>query len=207
MTDEVKSHLFEPFYTTKAPGHGTGLGLATVHGILKQSGGGISVKSAPGEGTTFDAYLPISQEAPKQAAKAGGGTRRKHRGTGTILVAEDESLVRRLVVETLEGAGYRVLEARDGQEALTIAAGEPGAIRLLVTDVVMPLVGGPEAARSIQKARPEMKVLFISGYTDEGTVDQILAQAGTAFLQKPFAPKLLLARVGEILSEKETGRH
>ena len=200
MTDEVKAHLFEPFYTTKGPGQGTGLGLATVHGILRQSGGGISATSTLGVGTTFDTYLPLSQEAPRTGARPPSGTRERHRGTGTILVAEDEQLVRRLVVETLEGAGYRVLEAHDGQEALSIATAEPGPIRLLVTDVVMPFVGGPEAARSIQIARPEMKVLFISGYTDEGTVDQILAQAGTAFLQKPFAPKMLLSRVGEILA-------
>ncbi len=207
MTDEVKSHLFEPFYTTKAQGQGTGLGLATVHGIVRQSGGGISVRSQPGQGTTFDVYLPVSKEAPRAAERPGSRARKEHRGSGTILVAEDEPLVRRLVVETLERAGYRVLEAHDGGEAMTMASAEPGPIRLLVTDVVMPSVGGPAAARSIQEARPGMKVLFLSGYTDETLADQLLGQAGTAFLQKPFAPKLLLQKVGEILADRETTGH
>lgn len=201
MTEEVKSHLFEPFFTTKAPGMGTGLGLAMVHGILKQSGGGITVESAPGSGTRITAYLPVSEEAPRPGPRVEEGETRRKRGTGTVLVAEDEELVRRLVVETLEGAGFRTLSARDGREALEIADAETGAIRLFVTDFVMPHVGGAEAMRVLRQKRPETRVLFISGYTEEAMAKEIFGRERHAFLAKPFSPKGLMKKVWEVLEE------
>ncbi|MCC6738184.1 MAG: PAS domain S-box protein [Planctomycetia bacterium] len=206
MTEEVKAHLFEPFYTTKSPGKGTGLGLAMVHGILKQSGGGITVESATGRGTKITFYLPVSDHAPRTSFRSEDAASRNKRGTGTVLVAEDEDLVRRLVVETLESAGFRVLAAHDGQEALELAGAEPGAIRLLVTDLIMPRLGGGEAARLLKEKRPDLGVLFISGYTEETLAQEIVGREGHAFLAKPFSPRGLLKKVWEVLEDGRTAR-
>ena len=198
MDAETRSHLFEPFFTTKEKGKGTGLGLSTVYGIVKQSGGNIIVESAPDRGTTFRIYFPrVEQELPVQtgAIKATDPAR----GRETILLVEDEPAVRGLVHETLRLHGYRVLEARHGIEALLTSAkyGEP--IHLLLTDVVMPQMSGPEVAEKILTVRPGIKVLYMSGYPDHPVFDKGGVSRQTGFLPKPFSPHVLAQKVREVL--------
>lgn len=197
MTEDVKQHLFEPFFTTKDVGRGTGLGLATCYGIVKQAGGQIWVDSEPGHGTAVRMYLPAICDAPagpeeRHAAPALPG------GKETVLLVEDEPLVRRLASRVLGGLGYTVLEAANGEEALRLArAGE--AFDLLLTDVVMPGMGGQELAQAARAMRPDARVLFMSGYTDDAVVRRGLSERSIDFLQKPFTPSALAMKVRHVL--------
>jgi two-component system cell cycle sensor histidine kinase/response regulator CckA len=198
MTQEVKSHLFEPFFTTKEKGKGTGLGLATVWSIVDQSGGHIEVDSRPGIGTTFKVYLPCAEEKV-EAAEGWLSARDLLRGTETVLLVEDEEMVRRLAYRVLERCGYAVLEAREADEALLLGKEHAGTIDLLVTDVVMPGMGGHDLVERIVALRPEIKVLYVSGYTDDTVAHHGVLDPGVAFLQKPFTPLVLAHKVREVL--------
>jgi PAS domain S-box-containing protein len=198
MDAETQSHLFEPFFTTKEKGKGTGLGLSTVYGIVKQSGGDIMVESAPGRGTTFRIYFPrVEQEVPGAAGAV--ETIDPARGRETILLVEDEPAVRGLVHETLRLHGYTVLEARHGIEALLSSTKYAGPIHLLLTDVVMPQMSGPEVAEKLLTVRPGIKVLYMSGYPDHPVFDQGGVSRETGFLPKPFSPHVLAQKVREVL--------
>ncbi|MGA2740603.1 MAG: response regulator [Bryobacteraceae bacterium] len=201
MDAETVTHLFEPFFTTKSPGKGTGLGLATAYGIVKQSGGAISVYSEPGRGTTVKIYLP-SAEAKTAAEAAEQSPAAALRGSETILVLEDEARVRKLVCEVLSARGYRVLEAVRGAEAIRIAREHKDRIHLLLADVVMPEMSGPQALEQIRARQPNMKVLFMSGYTDEAMVHHGILASGAPFLQKPFLPDALAQKVREVLASQ-----
>ena len=199
MSPEVASRIFEPFYTTKALGHGTGLGLSTVHGIVEQSNGHIEVYSELGQGTTFKIYLPRVEamgDAPSAASRNDGDD---IRGDETILLVEDEAIIRHLLREGLSQNGYNVFEAADGTQAIAICERLDRPIDLLITDVVMPLMSGPQLARRIASVRPDLPVLLISGYADQALIHQGLREPGTAFLQKPFTPNALARRVRELL--------
>ena len=198
MDAQTQARIFEPFFTTKEPGKGTGLGLATVYGVVKQSGGYIWVYSELGQGTTFKVYLPmVAVTAEKLAAEK--TIPAPSSGTETILFVEDEQSVRELVREYLTACGYSVLEASDGVQALEIAAMHPGAIQLLVTDVVMPRLSGRELATQIASARRDLKVLYISGYTDDSVFRHGVLEGGMEFLQKPFNLKALAQKIRDIL--------
>ncbi len=198
MDAETRSHLFEPFFTTKEQGKGTGLGLSTVYGIVKQSGGSITVESAPGRGTTFRIYFPrVEEEVP--GTTGGVEAIDQARGRETILLVEDEPSVRSLVHETLRLHGYTVLEARHGIEALLTSTKYVGPIHLLLTDVVMPQMSGPEVAEKLLTVRPGIKVLYMSGYPDHPVFDQGGVSRETGFLPKPFSPHLLTQKVREVL--------
>jgi len=194
---DVLERIFEPFFTTKKEGHGTGFGLTTVFGIVRQSGGHINVYSEPGRGTTFKTYFPRSSERPDLRVVAPART--APGGVETILLVEDLDSVRALSRTILARRGYRVLEANCGEEALRVAREHPGVIHLLVTDVVMPRMTGPELAAALVGARSDVKVLFMSGYTDGAIVDHGHLPPGSEFLQKPIAPDILLDRVRKIL--------
>ncbi len=201
MDAETRSHLFEPFFTTKEVGKGTGLGLATVYGIVTQSGGTVSVYSEPGRGTTFKLYLPRVEDAAGRPVPAGLPAP-PVKGSETILVVEDEKAVRSLACEVLKRNGYTVLEARHGDEALAVSDRHEGRIALMLTDMVMPGKRGPDVARQLAAVRPDMKVLYMSGYADSGIVHQGVLDAGTAFLAKPFTPTALARKVREVLDVK-----
>jgi signal transduction histidine kinase/ActR/RegA family two-component response regulator len=198
MDEATRLRMFEPFFTTKAQGKGTGLGLATVYGIVKQSGGHIIVYSEPGRGTSFKIYFPPVDEPgePRRAETSAGDVRG---GTETILLVEDEERVRDLAQRVLQQHGYQVVTACDGLEGLGVAQRVPGPIHLLVTDVVMPNLGGRDLAVRLADIRPAMRVLFVSGYTDDAIVRQGMLDPGTNFLQKPFTPEGLARRVREVL--------
>jgi len=201
MTPDVQARIFEPFFTTKGLGNGTGLGLAMVFGMVQQSGGSIHVYSEVGHGTTFKIYLPAVATEPARgsdpALKVGLG------GTETILLVEDEEGVRALAQMSLEMHGYQVLTATDGQDALRVAQDHPGSIAMLLTDVVMPHVSGPELARKLGQRFPALRVLFMSGYTDDAVVRHGLLQADVSFLQKPYTPLALARKVRQVLDEKQ----
>ena len=200
MDVDTQLHLFEPFFTTKEIGKGTGLGLSTVYGIVKQSGGSILVYSEPGEGTMFKIYLPRVAEKPEALEATSKGRTEKLSGTETVLVVEDEGPVRRLVQTILERNGYSVLEANNGEEALRLMARHEGPIHLLLTDVVLPKMSGPQLAQSMTTLHPGIRVLYMSGYADKASVQQGLLNSSTAFLQKPFTPDALAGKVREVLS-------
>ena len=198
MTEEVKEHLFEPFFTTKEPGKGTGLGLATVYGIVRQCAGRIEVSSNPGEGTTVHIYLPRAQAG--ESAHPGGGTRAAvPKGSETILLVEDQEAVRQYIREVLENSGYRVLEAANGPDALAMAEQFSGTIHLLLSDVVLPLMNGRDVAVRLKQLRPGLRVMFTSGYTGETVGD-------LAYLPKPFTPDVLSAKVREVLGTPGLGK-
>ena len=198
MTPEVKAHIFEPFFTTKEKGKGTGLGLATVFGIVQQAGGHVAVYSEPGVGTSFKVYLPRIDDAASPAMSR-PGLQAAPKGTETVLLVEDEEAVRSLTRIVLQGAGYRVLEASDGGEALIVAGGHEGPIHLLLSDVVMPVLSGRQLAERLLALHPEIKVLFQSGYTDDAVVRHGVLQEKVHFLQKPYSPAALAAKVREVL--------
>jgi two-component system cell cycle sensor histidine kinase/response regulator CckA len=198
MDEATQKHLFEPFFTTKEVGKGTGLGLATVYGIVKQSGGYIWVYSEPGHGTTVKVYLPrvAGETEPLPAAAQSPELRR---GTETVLLVEDALPVRALARKSLQSFGYTVLDAGDGPAALELSARHAGGIDILVTDVVMPGMSGRELAERLAPTRPGMRVLYTSGYTDDAMVHQGVLHSGVAFLQKPFVPETLARKVRDVL--------
>jgi signal transduction histidine kinase len=199
MTKEVQQRLFEPFYTTKGPGKGTGLGLATVHGIVKQSGGDVYVYSELGHGTTFKVYFPLLTNATDILTATAEHRAVTPRGSETVLLAEDDESLRALGARVLSGLGYNVLVARTGSEALRIVAEHNGLIHLIATDVVMPEMNGSQLVEKVLEARPEIRVLFMSGYTDDEVMRRGVIDGQTAFLQKPFTPDLLAHKVREVL--------
>jgi CheY-like chemotaxis protein len=197
MTPEVRSRIFEPFFTTKGPGRGTGLGLATVFGIVKQSEGIIDVQSEIGAGTRFEIYLPAAS-IPEASGPALAGIAPRG-GHETILLVEDETGVRRIARLALENMGYRVIEASTGAAAIAIADTHAGVINLLITDVVMPMMSGREVAEAVQARRPGIKILFMSGYIDDAVVRHGIVASMDAFLQKPFSPLTLTTKVRSVL--------
>jgi signal transduction histidine kinase/ActR/RegA family two-component response regulator len=209
MSAETRARAFDPFFTTKPPGQGTGLGLSTVYGIVKQSGGYIWVDSEPGHGARIRIYLPrltTPSEARAALAAPGAPPAVTRRGYETLLLVEDEEGVRDLVAEWLVEHGYSVLVAANGADALALAAAHPGAIHLLVADVVMPQMGGPALAARLLTLRPGMKVIFVSGHAEEAIGDPELLAAGTAFLQKPFSLEALLRQVRATLDAAHAQR-
>ena len=200
MSDETQAHLFEPFFTAKERGKGTGLGLATVYGIVQQSGGHIRVNSAAERGSTFLIYLPWV-EASEDGARAEDRRLlpRPSPGTETVLLAEDEEAVRRLAREILAGNGYKVLEAGNGREALLLSEAHRGEIHLLLTDVAMPKMSGRELTEQIRPLRPDLRILYMSGYTDDAILLHGFLEDGIPYLQKPFTPDGLARKVREVL--------
>jgi CheY-like chemotaxis protein len=198
MSSETQARIFEPFYTTKQHGKGTGLGLSTVYGIVEQSGGTIRVESEPERGSTFRIFFPTA-ETPQRLEGQERSEEDLSQGSETILVVEDERLVRTLVYQILKRAGYRVLEAQNGAEALRLAIQHQGKLHLLLTDVVMPLMGGPDLAKKLCDFRKETKVLFMSGYTDDAAIRQGTLDPRMAFIQKPFTPVALTQKIREVL--------
>jgi CheY-like chemotaxis protein len=198
MDEDTVSKIFEPFFTTKEAGKGTGLGLSMVYGITRQSGGQISVASEPGHGTTFRIYLPAlpqegaELEVPLVMEQASGGSE-------TILVLEDEPAIRGLMREVLMRRGYTVLDTDDVHHALGICAQHSGAIALLITDVVLPKMNGPQVAQHALQMLPGLKVLYTSGYTEDTSLLQQLLQDPAALLSKPFTPEALAQKVREVL--------
>jgi CheY-like chemotaxis protein len=200
MDAATAARIFEPFFTTKPRGKGTGLGLATVHGIVKQSGGHVDLYTEPGHGTTFKIYLPrvdepVSTAAEPVAAAAPQG------GAETIVLVEDEDGLRALVREVLEDGGYRVIDAGTPEEGLAAAKAVAGGVDLLMTDVILPQMRGNELAARVRAACPGVRVLFMSGYTDEAVGQHVVLDESAHFLQKPFALAALLAKVRAVLDE------
>jgi len=199
IAKEVKEQIFDPFFTTKKMGKGTGLGLSTVHGIVKQSGGGIYVYSEPGKGTTFKIYLPrvfAPQEELKKVT-----IEERPQGTETILVVEDNRMVRGLIVNILKSKGYTVLDTEAGWEALGVCEREKGPIDLILTDVVMPHMSGPELIEWLRKVRADFKVLYMTGYTDETIVQHGILEKGVNLIHKPFTIEKLERKVREVLDK------
>jgi CheY-like chemotaxis protein len=205
MDAQTLAHVFEPFFTTKEKGHGSGLGLPTVFGIVQQSGGSISVDSRLGMGTTCKIYFPRVEDALKGPLHPPPGTAAPG-GTEAVLLVEDAHPLREMIREILESAGYTVLEYSDPEEALRSVGTLDASVRLLLTDVVMPRLSGPNLAKSVRIARPEIKVLFMSGYTDDAMGPHGVLGAGTQFIQKPFSADALLQKVREALDEPDLGR-
>jgi CheY-like chemotaxis protein len=204
MSPETQAHIFEPFFTTKEQGKGTGLGLATVYGIVKQSEGSIWLYSEVGQGTVFKVYFPVATEssAEKEPGKVATDSAS---GTETILVVEDEEGVRSLVRLALSSGGYHVLETKDAESAVALCAGHSGPIHLLLTDVVMPQMSGPAVAAKVAALRPAIKVLYMSGYTDDAIVHHGVLSNEVPFIQKPFSPLALRKKVREVLRGREKG--
>jgi PAS domain S-box-containing protein len=208
MSKEVRSRLFEPFFTTKEKHKGTGLGLATVYGIVHQSGGGITVDSEPGKGSCFSVYLPRSERPAaaglERPAAAGLPARRPPQSSEVVLLVEDEENIRTPAVEILESRGYRVLAAADASEALQTVAGYPEDIHLMITDVVMPGMSGGQLAERLAEERPSLKVVYISGYPEDAIAHHGVLKPEHVFLQKPFSPAALLTKVREVLDKAHT---
>jgi signal transduction histidine kinase/ActR/RegA family two-component response regulator len=200
MEDSIKKRIFEPFFTTKPEGKGTGLGLAVVFGVVRQSGGFIFVDSVPGKGSRFDVLLPRADKAPEPFRHRDSTAQLAIRGSETILLVEDDEGVRGLAKDTLEASGYTVLAVSHGQEALDVSEHYPKGIDLLLTDVVMPGLGGREVAERVKRQRPAIKVLFMSGYTDDLVLTHGVADGTAAFIEKPFAAPKLLGRIRKVLS-------
>jgi two-component system, cell cycle sensor histidine kinase and response regulator CckA len=204
MDAKTKAHLFEPFFTTKPFGKGTGLGLSTAYGIVKQSGGSIEVESSPQRGSTFRVYLPIVEQTIARR-KIHERPASSLRGSETVLLAEDQPAIRNTLREFLEAEGYKVLEAQNGNEAHQIAKNYVGRIDVLVADVIMPHIRGTELAKLLSELRPEMCVVFISGYSEDALLEnQMLAAGSTTLLQKPFDPEELVRGIRESLNRSHT---
>ncbi|MEW6387889.1 MAG: ABC transporter substrate binding protein [Thermodesulfobacteriota bacterium] len=204
MDAETKSRIFEPFFTTKEVGKGTGLGLSTVYGIIRQSGGQIEVYSEPGQGTSFKIYLP-QFERGREAVPESLLPLEYLRGSETILLVEDDEVVRKMVHKLLERSGYQVLEVRKGSDALQLCENHTGPIHLMITDVVMPGMSGPDLAGRLAALRPEMHVLFMSGYAQDAVVHHGALDRGIAFLQKPFRADILVRKVRQVLDSPPLG--
>ena len=204
MTPEVKAHLFEPFFTTKSLGKGTGLGLSIVYGIVRQSGGEISVSSEIGRGTTFHVFLPrVAASNSKEAPAASPAPPPRKGGAETVFLVEDEEIVRAMLGEVLKAQGYKVVEAKHGPEAIELAAQHKGPIDLLISDMLMPEMNGWELAQRMTAVRPELPVLYITGYSDEEARRFGKFDVGAQFLQKPFRPDAFLGKTREILDAKK----
>jgi len=195
MNAETLAHIFEPFFTTKALGKGTGLGLATVYGIVKQSRGHIAVYSEPGAGSTFKIYLPSLDKSIPVASTVPGAAAPK--GDGTVLLVEDEPSLRVLAAESLKRLGYTILQAGNGLEALAVADQHPGRIDVLITDVVMPRMGGPQLVEKLKQKRSDFAVIFVSGYTEAAALENAHLTPGAILVNKPFSTELLARRVRE----------
>jgi nitrogen-specific signal transduction histidine kinase len=205
MDAQTQSHVFEPFFTTKEPGKGTGLGLATVYGIAKQNNGHISVYSEPDHGTTLKIYLPCVEElAPAPQPQQDSDT--TMRGTETVLLVENEDIVRALALRVLRMYGYTVLEAHDGDAALLICEQYQATIHLLITDLVMPQMNGHQLAMRLTSLRPELRVLYTSGYTDNAIIHHGALDSDAAFLQKPFTPAMLVSKLRDVLGSQRPAR-
>lgn len=202
MTDEVKAHLFEPFFTTKELGQGTGLGLATCYGIIKQSGGHILIYSEPGHGTTVKVYLPACAPSLTSPRLPVASEKSMVRGAGTILVVEDEEALRELAAFVLRDCGYEVLTAATGVEGLTVARANPDNLDMILTDVIMPQMGGKEMIERLQPLPAHIKVMFVSGYTDDALAEHGILDPNIAFLEKPFSPARLTQKIHEVMSGK-----
>jgi CheY-like chemotaxis protein len=199
MDSATRQHIFEPFFTTKQRGKGTGLGLATVYGMVKQSGGDIWVYSEPGQGTTFKLYFPRVTEPVSPGWSEEVGPQRQIAGE-TVMLVEDEAQVRDLEVRMLKQLGYTVLSASNGDEAIDISGAHAGEIALLVTDVVMPNMSGKQVADIMRSHRPELKILFLSGYTENTISHHRVLDSGVDFLSKPFSRETLSNKIRDILS-------
>jgi CheY-like chemotaxis protein len=199
MEAATKAQIFEPFFTTKEVGKGTGLGLSTVYGIIHQTGGAISVASEVGRGTTFSLYFPRVSAVPKANERIPDFKAFLH-GSETILLTEDNEMVRNLAAKVLTGHGYKVLSADSGAAALLICKRYDDLIDLLIADVVMPQINGPELVRRLNQTRPEMKVLYMSGHSDKAIAHQKILNELTPFILKPFAPQALIMKVREVLN-------
>jgi CheY-like chemotaxis protein len=200
MTAEVRSHLFEPFFTTKEAGKGTGLGLATVYGIVKQNNGFIWVYSELGRGSTFKIYLPLAESAQQQVTKEDDELE-NFKGSETILLVEDSAAVRGAARQILVRQGYTVLACADGESALNLVSQTDRAIDLVLTDVIMPVMGGRELAERLGARWPEARILYMSGYPDNAVVDHGMLEMGTPYIQKPFSPHGLAKKVRQVLGD------
>jgi CheY-like chemotaxis protein len=198
MTREVQAHIFEPFFTTKEPGKGTGLGLATVYGLVKQSEGSIDVYSEPGHGTTFRVYLPVVDADVVKPAEAPP----VRPGSETVLLVEDEEGLRELIGELLEENGYHVLVAETPTKAIETAETHPDVIHLLLTDVVMPQMNGRDLARRVKQQRPDVRVLYMSGYTEDAIANQGALEAGSSLISKPFTQETLTRKLRDLLDHR-----
>jgi CheY-like chemotaxis protein len=202
MDAATQARIFEPFFTTKGPGKGTGLGLSTVFGIVKQSGGSVRVYSEVGSGTSMKLYFPRNDRAGADTAPPLTAEVERGGGSETILLVEDEDQVRHVAAAILRRYGYHVLDAHSGGDALLICEQHAAQIHLLLTDVIMQRMSGPTLAERLGRVRPDMKVLFMSGYTDRATLDQALLGSNTAFIQKPFTPERLAQKIREVLDAR-----
>jgi CheY-like chemotaxis protein len=202
MDHRTRERAFEPFFTTKGVGKGTGLGLSTVYGIVRQNQGTIHLYSEPGQGTTFELCFPVVSEGKEQIEGPAPESLESH-ATETVLVVEDETAVRKLVCEALEQLGYTVLEAKDGYEGLRVIEQYNAPIDLLLTDVIMPLMNGHELAMRLQSIRPAIKVLYMSGYTDDMLAFQGVAQAEIDFIHKPFTRAELGEKLRAVLATEK----
>jgi CheY-like chemotaxis protein len=203
MDEETRGQIFDPFFTTKEPGKGTGLGLSIAYSVVEQAGGAIRVEGGPSKGTTFELWLPTVEDELADDPSEDGGV--EEPGSGCVLLVEDEPSLRRLARRILENGGYRVIEAADGAEALEVATACEERIDALVTDVVMPRLGGVELARRLRGERPEMRLLFMSGYSDDRGRGVNGLPEHVAVIEKPFRANRLLARLREVLEESTDG--